>query len=58
MDKNIIKNEVVDRKTITYSKGNMNCSFTFRTDIKQEMKDLIEILETAKKDIELLIKSK
>ncbi len=39
-------------KTLNLKKGNVALNLTFRVDIKQEMKDLLELFAKAVKDIE------
>lgn len=51
MAQKIMTSASVENKTLSYSKGGVNVNFTFRVDIKQEMKDLVEILERARADI-------
>lgn len=45
------KDSTVSRK-FAYVLGNVSLNFTLRIDIKQELKDFIEILKTAQRDIE------
>ena len=42
----------VENKKWTYSKGTVNLNFTLRVDIKQELKDCLEIVERFKSDLE------
>lgn len=51
----IVKKEVTENKTLTYKKGDMKINLTFRTDIKQQMKDLVELLDSAKEDIQIIL---
>lgn len=39
-------------KTFSYKKGNCNLSFTLRIDMKPELKDFVEILKVATKEVE------
>lgn len=41
-----------EKKTWNYAKGTVNLNFTLRVDIKQQMKDWLEILDRAKADVE------
>lgn len=42
-----------EQKTFKYSKGVTNLSFTLRIDIKQELKDFLELLERAVEDVKI-----
>lgn len=41
-----------EQKNFSYSKGNCNLNFVLRTDIKQELKDFLELLKVAAKEVE------
>lgn len=43
----VVAKEQTTSKLFKYSKGAINISFNIRVDIKQEMKDLVDCLETA-----------
>lgn len=50
---NIIKTNNTTSKNFSYSKGKISLNFSLRTDIKQEMKDFLELLKVAQKEVEL-----
>jgi len=50
-NKNIKKESIVS-KTFSYSKGKVSLNFTLRIDIKQEMKDFVELLKVALEELE------
>lgn len=56
--KNITTKAHVERKEFAYSRNNVNLSFTLRTDIKQELKDFLELLKAAQIEVENEIKQK
>lgn len=41
----------VRNRTFSYTKGEVNLNFTLRTDIKQQLKDFLELLEIAVKEV-------
>ena len=45
-------------KSFKYSKGKVQLNFVLRTDIKSELKDFLELLKTATKEVELEINNK
>jgi len=45
-------------KNFSYSKGKVNLNFSLRTDIKQELKDFLECLKVAIKDVTSEIEQK
>ena len=47
----LIKNST-ENKTFSYSKGKVSLNFTLRTDIKEEMKSFLELLEEAQADVQ------
>lgn len=51
-----VKTENVTNKTFSYSKGKVTLNFTLRTDVKGELKDFLELLKVAQKEIETEIK--
>jgi len=53
-----IKIENITNKIFSYSKGTVNLKFTLRTDIKIELKDFLELLKVAQKDIEIELSDK
>jgi hypothetical protein len=50
--KNIMTNEGMQSKTFSHSLGAVKITINLRTDIKQELKDGREILETIIKEID------
>lgn len=60
MDKSkiMVVSTPTESKTLNYKKGDVSVGFTFRTDIKQEMKDLREILTKAIEDIDVELSKK
>ena len=38
-------------KNFSYSKGRVSLNFSLRTDIKQELKDFIELLKVAQEEV-------
>jgi len=48
---NTIKTDNTTSKNFSYSKGKVGLNFNLRTDIKQEMKDFLELLEVAQKEV-------
>lgn len=51
-DKKVLQKSSNESKSYQYQKGNVSLNFTLRSDIKQEMKDFIEILKAGIKDVE------
>ena len=51
-NKKILKTNNTTSKNFSYSKGNTNLSFNLRTDIKGELKDFLELLKVAQKEVE------
>ncbi|MFA5050975.1 MAG: hypothetical protein WC499_02570 [Patescibacteria group bacterium] len=47
----ILKAQQEVKKVFSYALGNITFSVTVRTDIKQEMKDMLEILAKAQVDV-------
>lgn len=56
-DKNIIKSDSTRSRNFNYSKGACTLNFTLRTDVKIELKDFLELLKVAMKDVEEEIKN-
>ena len=52
MFKSIQRNQTTN-KTFDYSKGDTRLSFTLRVDNNNQLKDFLELLKVAQKDIEL-----
>lgn len=48
----MVKKENITNKTFSYSKANVTLSFTLRTDIKQDLKNFLELLKVAQEEIE------
>ena len=48
---NKIKTNNTTQKNFAYKKGDVNLSFTLRTDIKTELKDFVELLKVALKEV-------
>lgn len=48
----IVQRNNTESKKFEYSKGNVNLSFTLRTDIKNELKIFLELLNVATKDVQ------
>lgn len=51
-EKDVLKINNTLSKTFDYSKGNVNLRFTLRTDIKKDLKDFLELLKVAIKEVE------
>ena len=47
-----IKKENKTTKNFNYTKGKVSLSFSLRIDIKNELKDFLELLKVAQKEIE------
>jgi len=53
MKKSILQiNSGIRNRNFSYSKGVCNLSFTLRTDVKIELKDFLELLKVAVKEVE------
>ena len=52
INKKILQINNTTSKHFSYSKGNVNLSFTLRTDIKTELKDFLELLKVATKEVD------
>jgi hypothetical protein len=48
----ILKTNNTTSKNFDYAKGNTSLKFTLRTDIKQELKDFLELLKVALKEVD------
>jgi hypothetical protein len=48
---NKVKKENTTSKNFSYSKGKVRLSFTLRNDIKQELKDFLELLKVAQEEV-------
>lgn len=55
-DKKILQTNNTTSKNFSYSKGDVSLNFSLRTDIKQQLKDFLEILKVAIKDVEEQLK--
>ena len=49
---NQVKSDNKTTKNFTYSKGKASLNFTLRIDIKNELKDFLELLKVAQKEVE------
>ena len=49
---NQVKTDNKTTKNFAYSKGKVSLSFSLRIDIKNELKDFLELLKVAQKEIE------
>ena len=49
--KKILERSNTESKTFNYVKGDVSLNFTLRTDIKQQLKDFLECLEVAVKEV-------
>lgn len=47
----ITSRDHVERKEFNYTRNGVGLNFTLRTDIKQELKDFLELLNEAIKDV-------
>lgn len=52
MFKKILKTNNTTSKNFSYSKGNVNLNFNLRTDVKEELKDFLELLKVAQTEVE------
>lgn len=58
-DSKILKRDTgVRTRVFTYNLGVCNLSFTLRTDVKQELKEYVTLLEAALKDVKEELASK
>jgi len=53
---NKVKQNNTEQKNFSYTKGKCRLNFTLRTDIKTELKDFLELLKVAQKEIEQELK--
>jgi hypothetical protein len=51
-NKQVLQTNHREQKTFSYTKGNANLSFVLYTDVKTEIKDFMELLEQALKDVQ------
>lgn len=58
MKKNITTSESIERREFRFSRNNVNLSFSLRIDIKQELKDFLELLKAAQEAVEREISKK
>lgn len=56
MRKNTLQNNSTTQKNFSYTKGNVSLNFNLRTDIKQDLKDFLELLKVAVLEVEKEIK--
>jgi len=49
---NQIKSDNKTTKNFTYSKGKVSLNFALRIDVKNELKDFLELLKVAQKEVE------
>jgi len=56
-NKNILQKTHENKRTFSYSKGNVNLSFTLNVDTKSELKDFLDLLKAGQKDVEEAINS-
>ena len=50
-DKKIIKKDHMDSRTFRYQLGEVSLTFSLRTDVKQNMKDFLELLVMAQGEV-------
>lgn len=50
--KNKIQNNTTTQKNFSYSKGKVSLGFNLRTDIKDDLKDFLELLKVAILEVE------
>ena len=55
---NQVKTDNTTSKNFKYSKNKVQLSFTLRVDIKNELKDFLELLKTAVAEVEEELKNK
>jgi len=48
---NQVKTNNVTNKTFNYAKGKVTLNFTLRTDVKNELKDFLELLKVAQEEV-------
>lgn len=53
---NQVKSDNTTTKKFSYSKGKVSLNFTLRIDIKNELKDFLELLKVAQKEVESELK--
>jgi len=53
-----VSNDQTESRAFKYAKGDVNLSFTLRTDIVTELKDFKEVLEVALVDVSKIISDK
>lgn len=58
MTNKFLKRNNTTSKNFDYQKGSVGLKFSLRTDIKQELKDFLELLKTAVEEVEEEIKNK
>ena len=51
MDKKILKKDHMNSRTFRYNLGEVSLTFSLRTDIKQNMKDFLELLVAAQEEV-------
>ena len=51
-NKQVLQKTPTENKNFSYSKGNVTLSFNLRTDIKDQLKDFLELLKEGVKDVE------
>lgn len=54
----LVRDTAVTNRTFKYSKNDSNLSFTCRTDVKQHLKDFLELLDAAADDVQKEIDKK
>jgi hypothetical protein len=47
-----VKTDNKTTKNFSYSKGKVSLTFTLRIDVKNELKDFLELLKVAQKEVE------
>lgn len=57
-NKNILTKEQENKRTFTYTKGNVALTFTLNMDVKTELKDFAEILKVAREEVMNVLESK
>lgn len=53
---NQVKTDNKTTKNFSYTKGKVSLNFTLRIDIKNELKDFLELLKVAQKEVESELK--
>lgn len=56
-NKIVVKNNTIN-KNFSYRKGNVQLEFSLRTDIKQQLKDFLELLKVAVTEVQEEINKK